>query len=148
MNLTSIIPAPYRWAIFGLLILACCTITGLKVAGHYLDRIALLNAAATIQNAHTAATNITTKGIAHDAAKTIVAGFAAIDASYPPPRLRKPASSRPLPDAAPVAAITGTDAAPSVSDPQQCNDRDSAHDAYQVIELVKFYTDVSATINR
>lgn len=112
----------------------------------YRAEIAAMKAAGKTQNAKTAATDITTKGIAHEADKTAAAGFAAIDKHYAAPRVRKPSSSRPV---SPDASIAGQlEPSPEERPLDTCNDRDSAHDAYQVIELQRFYSEIAATINR
>ena len=105
------------------------------------SELAIIKAAATAQNAHTAAIDIQTKEIAHVADKTASDSFKRIDDAY---RMRDVGASK-TPHVATVAGQPEPTAETSRVD--TCNDRDSAHDAEQVILLQNYYNEQRTAIN-
>lgn len=104
------------------------------------SQIVALQAAGKVQNAKTAQIEIKQTEVFTHADQSAVVAFAAIDNHW----LRKPASPGkvPFPPAASGSTSSATEA--GIPDTHQCNDRDSAHDASQVIALQKFYEDIRA----
>lgn len=107
-------------------------------------KLAEMKAAGAAQNAHTAAVEVLTKEISHAADKAAKGRFGAIDRYYAD-RMRN-ASAGKMPGTAAATGSTEPTATASVPDPARCTDRDSAHDAEQVILLQSFYRDVQAAV--
>ncbi len=109
----------------------------------YRAELAALRAAGNAQNVATAKTDVQTKEVFTHANQTAATAFAAIDDHW----LHKQPDSGTLPF--PAAATGGIEPAPtpSVPDTAHCTDRDSAHDAEQVVLLQTYYEQQRALIN-
>lgn len=103
--------------------------------------LAALRAAGQAQNSHTATIDAQTTEVFTHANQTAASAFAAIDNHW----LLKPASLGKVPFPAPAAS--GTEPAPEAGRADTCTDRDSAHDAEQVILLQTYYEQQRALIN-
>lgn len=129
-----ILPWYAKYVAVAALIVTCCTYTGLKVAGHYQDKLAAINAIGVVQKQKVKIIYRKQKEVSAHVTQTFTDAVAASDTYW---LLHAGASG--VPGAAGVTQGTSPTSPPTESDPRRCSEKDGSADAIQVIQLQRFY---------
>ena len=135
-----IFPWYARWVALAALVGLACLYTGIKVAGHYQDRLAAINAVGQAQIQHTKAVEVKQKEVTKNVQRETSSAIARSDAYW----LHQSSSERPVPSVAGPASSPETTAEKPSPDPVTCDLADGAADAILVLGWQKFYSDLQA----
>lgn len=138
-----ILPFWWRWAALGGLVAVCCLYTGIRVASHYEDRLAKINAIGVIQKERVRVIEVKQKEVNHHVGKDTRNLIGASDEYY---RLRlKPGpGSLPSIPGSTQGAVEGTKADPA--DPETCTSADGAADAITLLMWQRWYREQRAAM--
>lgn len=134
----SILPWWWRWAALGALCAMVALYTGLKVAGHYQDKIAQIEVAGKQQTKIVKQIEVRQKEVVKNVNQSVKRDIALSDDFYR--GLLHPGSSQ-VPNL--TGTPGGTDEAPKTTSPDTaCNPSDGSADALVILGWQKFYSDL------